>query len=80
MSIVSENEGVAGTAVASLFTSNSQASAASVVGESGGEFKTGIDLVVEDSREVVVETGFHGGVDFTASPVGAEFFRFDGSV
>jgi len=48
VSAVSENKSVAGAAVASLFTSNSQASAICVVGESGGELKVSIDLVVED--------------------------------
>ena len=80
LSVVSEDEGVAGSAGSGLFTGERQASAGVGVAERGGELEISVDLVVEDGGEVVVEARFHGGVDFAGGPVGFELFGFYGSV
>lgn len=80
LSVVSEDEGVAGSAWSGLFTGERQAGAGVGVAERGGELEISVDLVVEDGGEVVVEARFHGGVDFAGGPVGFELFGFYGSV
>jgi len=80
LTVVPENEGVAGSAAAGLLTSNGQAGSAAAVADRSGELQVGVDLVVEDGGEIVVQGGFHGGVDLAARPVGFELLGFYGSV
>lgn len=80
LSVVSEDEGVAGSACSGLFTGEREAGSGSAVADGGGELEAGVDLVVENSGEVVVEARLHGGVDLAAGPVGFELFGFDGTV
>jgi len=80
LSVVSEHESVASSASASLLTSNSQASRATAVGDAGGELQAGVDLVVEDGVEVVVDAGLYGGVDVALGKVASELLALDGTV
>jgi len=80
LSVVSEHESVASSASASLLTSNSQASGAGAVGDSGSELETAIDLVVEDGVEVVVKTALDGGVDLALLEVASDLLALDRTV
>lgn len=80
LSVVSEDEGVAGSACSGFFTGEREAGSGSAVADGGGELEAGVDLVVENSGEVVVEARLHGSVDLAAGPVGFELFGFDGTV
>jgi len=80
LTVVPENESVTSSASTGFLTSDGQAGSASAVADGSGELQVGVDLVVEDRREIAVQSRFHGGVDFAARPVGFEFFGLDRSV
>jgi len=80
LSVVSEHESVASSAATGLLASNSQASRASAVGDGGTELHAGVDLVMEDSTEIVVEAALDGGVDVALGEVVSELFALERAV
>lgn len=80
LAVVPEDESVAGSAATGFLSGNSQTCSAAAVANRSSELEVGVDLVVEDGSEIVVQSRFHGSVNLTASPVGFEFLGFDGSV
>lgn len=80
LAVIPENESVTGSTATGFLTSNSQTSSAAAVANRSSELKASVDLVVENGCEIVVQSRFHGGVDFTAGPVGFEFLGFQRSV
>jgi len=66
--------------VSSLLTSNSQRGTGSSVADRGGKLEFIVDLVVKDGSEIVVQSGFQGGIDLAAGPVGFEFFGFQRAI
>lgn len=80
LSVVSQNESVAGAAGARLLTGDSQAGAAVVISDSGGQLQVGIDLVVEHSAQIVSHRSLHGAVHATLGAVESKLLLLDGAV